>query len=343
MIRIKHILTFILLFIGIVSSINAQNRLFGIVIHGGAGSMQPENLSEEQQAKYEQKLREAREAGYAVLEKGGTAEEAVVAAITIMEDSPLFNAGKGSVLTHDEMVEMDASIMRGNDLNAGAVAGVSRIRNPILAAQTVLNESDHVLLTSIGAERFAKAHALQLERPSYFITEERLDRLKHVKDSEKKELDQKGKDQGDAGGIFSEEKFGTVGAVALDKQGNLAAATSTGGMTNKRYNRVGDSPIIGAGTYADNRTCAISCTGHGEYFIRLAIAHEVSALMLHRGWDLEKAASYVIHQELETLKGQGGLISIDRRGNISMPFNTEGMFRAFRLSNGQEATAIFKD
>lgn len=325
-------------------TIVAQHRPFGIVIHGGAGYITSENVSEEAAAKYEAKLIEARDAGYAILEQKGTAEEAVVAAIRILEDSPLFNAGKGSVLTHDETAEMDASIMRGNDLNAGAVAGVMRVKNPITAARAVMNHSDHVMLSGTGADAFAESQGLDLEDNSYFILQRRLDRLRQVKESEKQELDHHDGDDGEKGSLlrdWEDEKYGTVGAVALDQHGNLAAATSTGGMTNKRYDRIGDSPIIGAGTYANNRTCAVSCTGHGEYFIRLAVAHEVSALMQHRKWDLEKSASYVIHNEVERLEGEGGLIAIDRRGNVSMPFNTPGMFRAFRLSNGAESVAMF--
>lgn len=322
----------------------AQQRPFGIVLHGGAGNIDPEVISPERQAAYIAVLTAARDSGYAVLERGGSAEDAVVKVITMLEDDLLFNAGRGSVLNHEGVVEMDASIMRGADLKAGAVACVHTIRNPILAARAVMERSPHVMLSGKGAEEFARARGLELEKNSYFITKERQESLERVREEEKTELDHdEYKEEGSVPGTLGNEKYGTVGAVALDKHGNLAAGTSTGGMTNKRHGRIGDSPIIGAGTYADNRSCAVSCTGHGEYFIRLAVAHEVSSLMLHRKWDIDKAASYVIHEELEKLGGDGGLISIDRRGNISMPFNTTGMFRAFRTSSGSQGAAIFKD
>lgn len=318
-----------------------QERPYGIVIHGGAGYMTPDILSSSEIIAYENKLKEAQEIGYDLLEKGQTAEDAIVAAIMVLENSPLFNAGKGSVLSNDEVAEMDASIMSGADLSAGAIAGSQHIRNPILAAKLVKDKSPHVLLSGDGADEFARKSGLAMEKPSYFITDENLERVRQIKSIEKSEGYPSLPSKSNVAGIH-DLKFGTVGAVALDKYGNLAAATSTGGMTNKLYNRIGDSPIIGAGTYANNRSCAVSCTGHGEYFIRLSVAHEVSALMIHRGWDLEKATNYVIHNELETLGGEGGLISIDRKANVSMAFNTLGMFRAVKTSTGLFEISIFK-
>lgn len=330
----------------------AQNNPNKIVlaIHGGAGHITPENLSEERQQEYKEKLGQALKAGYEVLRDNGTSEEAVVAAISVMEDDPHFNAGKGSVFTHDERNEMDASIMRGKDLMAGAVAGATRTRNPIKAAQAVMNHSEHVMLSGAGANAFAREQGLEMAPPSYFLVDERLERLREIKarENQKQELDhdqyKDRKDDNGSGSIHPEmpEKFGTVGAVALDHMGNLCAGTSTGGMTNKRYNRIGDSPVIGAGTYANNRTCAVSCTGHGEYFIRLAVAHEVNALMEHKGWDVEKSSHYVVHEKLEKLGGEGGLIALDRRGNMAMPFNTPGMFRGYVTADGKITVLIFK-
>lgn len=316
-------------------------RTFGLAIHGGAGGIQKERLSTEQQQAYEAGLKQALDAGYKVLEDGGTAQAAVIEAITTLENDSLFNAGKGSVLNNVGEAEMDASIMRGDDLNAGAVAGVKQVKNPILAAEKVMDESEHVMFAGSGADSFAVAKGLEQEDPSYFITTSKVKALKSKQEAIKKQNES----ENDQGTLEEEEmdKHGTVGAVALDKYGNLAAGTSTGGMNNKQHNRVGDSPIIGAGTYANNKSCAVSCTGHGEYYIRLAVAHEVSALMLHKGWDLDKATRYVIHIELADLGGTGGIIAIDRRGNVSMTFNTAGMFRAYRLSNSQELIEMFEE
>ncbi len=324
-----------------ITSLIGQEKPIGIVIHGGAGYMNQANLSEAEIEAYEKKLNDALSIGYTILLEGGTSEEAIVAAIKTLEDSPLFNAGKGSVLCNEEIAEMDASIMLGKTLNAGAVAGVQLTKNPITAAQIVMTKSPHVILSGKGADEFAKKSGLAMEKPAYFITEQNLERIKLLKSEDKSEVEPTLPIDKRKNGI-NDLKFGTVGAVALDQNGDLAAGTSSGGMANKKNNRIGDSPIIGAGTYANNQSCAVSCTGHGEYFIRLAVAHEVSALMIHRRWDLDKAASYVIHQELENLGGKGGLIAMDRQGNVSMPFNTSSMFRAVKTNQGLSEVSIFK-
>lgn len=318
----KYFLT-ILIICGLRVNISAQDRPFGLVIHGGAGWISPDFLNEEAQKSYHSALAAALDAGYRVLNNGGQAHEAVMEAIKMLEDDPRFNAGKGSVLTAKGKVEMDAAIMRGNDLSAGAVAGIKRAKNPILVANAVMQHSPHVMLAGKGADRFSKAQGLQLESQAYFITDEKKESLKGIKQRQKI------------------DKHGTVGCVALDKQGNLAAGTSTGGMMNKAFNRIGDAPVIGAGTYADNRSCAVSCTGHGEYFIRLGVAKEVAALVKHKRYDVYKAAHVVIHEDLSKMGGTGGLIAIDRNGNIAMPFNTPGMFRGYQMSNKPRATFLF--
>lgn len=316
-------LIILLIIIGLNKETTAQERPFGLVIHGGAGWISPERFTEEEQKSYHAALASALDAGYQVLNKGGQAHEAVIAAIKVLEDDPKFNAGKGSVLNSKGKVEMDAAIMTGHDLSAGAVAGVRKVKNPILGALAVMKNSPHVMLAGEGADLFCKEQGLKLEPQSYFITDEKKESLKGVKHRSKI------------------DKHGTVGCVALDKQGNLAAGTSTGGMTNKAYNRIGDAPVIGAGTYADNRSCAVSCTGHGEYFIRLGIAKEVAALVKHKGYDVYKAAHVVIHEDLSKMGGTGGLITIDRNGNIAMPFNTPGMFRGYQMNNKPRATFLF--
>ena len=323
-----------------------------IVIHGGAGTILKKNMTEEMEEAYRAKLNEALDAGNRILEGGGSSTDAVIAAIKVMEDSPLFNAGKGAVFTHDEKNEMDASIMRGDDLNAGAVAGVVTIKNPIEAAAAVMTESKHVMLSRSGAVEFAKEQNIEIVGTSYFHNERRLQQLKKAKQKEEVILDHDG-DRGMDDPAHSEiefditlktdDKFGTVGCVALDKQGNLAAGTSTGGMTNKRYGRIGDSPIIGAGTYADNNTCAVSATGHGEYFIRLGVAKEVSAQMEHAGKSLKDASEHVIHKKLQAIGGTGGVICVDAEGNIAMPFNTAGMYRGYVDPSGKKEVLIYKD
>ena len=319
-----------------------------LVIHGGAGTILKKNMTPEKEEAYRSKLKEALQAGYAVILNNGTSSDAVVAAINIMEDSPLFNAGKGSVYTNDERQEMDASIMRGSDLNAGAVAGVQTIKNPINAALSVMEKSEHVLLTGAGAQEFAEKNNVEIVDTSYFRSEVRLKQLKRVQDKEKMILDH----DSDRGAVDSSEdefnidyiedkKFGTVGAVAKDKAGNLCAGTSTGGMTNKRYSRVGDSPIIGAGTYANNETCGVSCTGHGEFFIRNVVAYDVSALMEYAKMTVSQAGNEVIRKQ-SMIGGKGGLIALDRNGNVSMPFNTAGMYRGYVNVNGEIRIFIYE-
>ncbi len=298
----------------------AQQK-YGIVIHGGAGVILPEHFTEEQKKFYYQKLSEALDSGYAVLEKGGTATDAVVAAIKILEDSPLFNAGKGSVFNAKGQIEMDASIMEGKSMKAGAVAGVRRIKNPIEGAKLVMEQTPHVMLIGQGAENLWKEKGYKLVDTSYFYEKKQFEKWKANKIN----------------------KHGTVGAVALDKQGNLAAGTSTGGMMNKMPGRVGDSPIIGAGTYASNSSCALSCTGHGEYFIRYAVAHSVHDKMIYQNKTLKAAVHEVLFDVLYPIGGTGGMIGIDKEGNVVMDFNTEGMYRGFKLSSGEKAVFIFKD
>lgn len=309
-----------------------------IAVHGGAGVILRENLTPELEAAYRAALEDALRAGHAVLAAGGSALDAVIAAVTPLEDSELFNAGRGAVLTNAGTAELDASIMDGATLNAGAVAAVKRIRNPILAARAVMEHSPHVLMVQHGAEAFVEPLGLELVDNSYFITERRLEQLRRIQEREAARSEALAPAATDAPLVT-----GTVGAVALDAQGNLAAATSTGGMANKRVGRVGDSPIIGAGTYADNRTVAVSTTGHGEFFIRLAVAHSISARMRHLGESVDAAAHAVIHGDLTELGGTGGVIAIDREGNITMPFNTPGMYRGLIDTEGRMTIAIFAD
>ena len=301
---------------------------FAIAIHGGAGTILKSSMTPEQDALYRTKLAEAVEIGYTILEKGGTSLDAVEAVVQRLEDDSLFNAGKGSVFNSDGKVELDASIMDGNTLKAGAVAGVHHVKNPIRLARTVMEKSEHVFFIGDGAEKFAQEHGLELVDESYFFTEARWQSLQKAKAKES---------------LTEKEKHGTVGAVALDQHGNLAAATSTGGMTNKKFGRIGDSPIIGAGTYADNETCAISATGHGEYFIRAVVAHDIASLMRYKGLSLQAAAEEVIMKKLTKLGGTGGLVAIDRNANIAMPFNTDGMYRAYKVQGGKTFVAIYKD
>lgn len=305
-----------------------------LVIHGGAGNIHKKYLPDSLETQYKDKLNEALLAGYEILNKGGESIEAVKAVINIMEDSPLFNAGKGAVFTNAGTNEMDASIMDGSTLNAGAVAGVKHIKNPIDAAIEVMNNSPHVMMTGEGAEIFAKSRGIELVDEKYFYTEKRYQQLQKARDREQ----QQGTD-------FLREanyKFGTVGAVALDKTGNIVAGTSTGGMTNKKYGRVGDAPIIGAGTYANNSTCGISATGHGEYFIRSVVAHDISALMEYKELSIQDAADKVIHEKLIELGGEGGVIGLDASGNIMMSFNSNGMYRGYIKQDGKPQVLIFK-
>ncbi len=314
---------------------------FGFVIHGGAGTIERSRMTPEREKAYRDKLSEALLAGFGVLQKGGPCLDAVVAAITLMEDSPLFNAGKGAVFTSAGTNELDSSIMDGRTLKAGAVAGLKRVKNPILLARLVMEQSPHVMMTGDGAETFAAQKGVELVDPKYFYTEERWQQLQRIKEAEKNPPPKKSKLERESL-PFDEHKFGTVGAVSLDRSGNLGAGTSTGGMTNKRFGRVGDSPIIGAGTYADNETCGVSCTGDGEYFIRSAVAHDVTARMRYGGKSVEQAAAAAI-EKVGKLGGTGGLIALDRRGNFTTPFNTSGMYRGWIGPDGRPQVAIYKD
>jgi beta-aspartyl-peptidase (threonine type) len=295
---------------------------WAIVIHGGAGGMTRENLTPELDKEYRASLQAALNTGKKILSEGGSALDAVEQTIRTMEDNPLFNAGKGAVFTHEGRNELDAAIMDGSNLGAGAVAGVTDIKNPISAARKVMTNSPHVMLSGAGASQFAKEQGLEIVPASYFYTEKRFNELQE---------------------LLKKEKYGTVGCCALDKNGNLAAGTSTGGMANKRYNRIGDSPVIGAGTYANNNNCAVSGTGHGEYFIRWTVAHDISALMEYKGLGLREASDLVVNDKLVKAGGSGGVICVDKSGNISMPFNTSGMFRGFAIAEGKEGIFIYKD
>ena len=303
-----------------------------IAIHGGAGTLLKGMMTGEKEIQYKKALEDALNAGYEVLKSSGSALDAVELSVKFLEDSPLFNAGKGSVFTADGRHEMDASIMEGETLKAGAVALVSGIKNPICLARDVMEKSDHVFLAGDGAMQFARDQGYALEDETYFFDQFRYDQWQEIKDTDQFQLDHS---------LKKESKFGTVGAVACDKNGNVAAATSTGGMTNKRYGRIGDSPLIGCGNYANNKSCAVSCTGSGEYFIRGVVAYDLSALMEHGGLSLEEASNQIVHQRMLQIGGDGGLIAVDSSGNVVMPFNTEGMYRASRNSEGNLEIAIY--
>lgn len=298
-------------------------KKIALALHGGAGTIMRSAMTPEKEAAYTSALREALHIGYGILEKGGTSLDAVEATVRSLEDTPLFNAGKGSVFTHDGTHEMDASIMRGDTLEAGAVAGVKLVQNPVTLARTIMEKSEHVLLCGEGAATFAKAMNLPFQDEAYFFDAFRHEQWKKAVKEDVIQLD------------HSDKKFGTVGAVALDVNGNLAAATSTGGMTNKRWGRAGDSPIVGAGTYANNRTCAISCTGHGEFFIRAVVAYDISCLMEYKGLSLEEACREVVNKKLVDFGGEGGLVAVDAAGNICLPFNSEGMYRAAKTPQSE--------
>jgi beta-aspartyl-peptidase (threonine type) len=311
-----------LLIILLFSCDNKDENKIAIVIHGGAGIILKENISKSKEDSIINKLDEAISKGWKLLNEGKSSEIAVIETIKILEDSPLFNAGKGSVFNSDGKVENDASIMRGNDLNAGASSGTSNVKNPITLAADVMNHSDHVFLSGKGAESFAKNRNLEIVENEYFHTKFRYNQLLNKKD---------------------EDKYGTVGCVAIDVDGNIVAGTSTGGMSNKKWGRIGDSPIIGAGTYADNNTCGISSTGSGEYFIRTVAAYQVSSLLENHDYDLKKAMSKVIHQKIEGIGGDGGMIGIDKNSNIVMDFNTPGMYRAYVNKDGQKQILLYKN
>ena len=316
-------LTILLVLICFRVSTGQEPPEYAVVVHGGAGNISPTHISPERAEALAAKLDEVLEKGMSVLKAGGTSMDAVEAVIRILEDSPLFNAGKGAVFTNEGKNELDASIMDGNTMNAGAVAGIGDIKNPISAARIVMERSPHVLLTGTGASRFVAAHGAKVVDSSYFHTERRWEQLQQ-------QLKKTGV-----------EKYGTVGCVALDRYGNLAAGTSTGGMTNKRFGRIGDSPIIGAGNYANNNSCAVSATGHGEFFIRYTVAHDISALMQYAGLSVREAARKVIQDKLRDVGGSGGVICIDRQGNIAMEFNTTGMLRAYAKSGGEKVVSVF--
>ncbi len=304
-------------------------RSVALVIHGGAGTIPRADMTAEREAAYRAGLGAALDAGYTVLDKGGSSLDAVSVVVRLLEDNPLFNAGKGAVLTHDGYAELDASIMDGRELRAGAVTGLRHIQHPIDLARAVMEKSPHVMLSGTGAEEFALTLGFALLPNKWFETPERRQQLDRIL-------------QGRREREHDPPALGTVGAVALDRAGNLAAATSTGGMTNKRYGRIGDSPIIGAGTYADNRSCAVSATGSGEYFIRAVVARDICALVEYKGWTLARAAQEVVQRKLVALGGDGGIIALDPAGNVAMEFNSEGMFRGVRTANGRRELAIYR-
>src|SRR5437899_4151080 len=314
-----------------------QNQKFGLVIHGGAGTIDRAKMTPEKEREYRAGLERALTAGYDILKRGGSSLDATEAAVRLLEDNPHFNAGKGSVFTSAGTNEMDAAIMDGKTLAAGAVAALKHVKNPISLARLVMEKSGHVMMDGEGAEAFAKENGIELVDAKYFFTQERWDALQKMKAAEKN----KGGGAGKAFLITDQDRHGTVGAVALDKDGNLVAATSTGGTTNKRPGRVGDTPVIGAGTYADNATCAVSATGDGEYFIRATVGRDVSALMEYRGMSLKDAAQAAL-DKVAKLGGNGGLIAIDHQGNVTLPFNTSGMYRGYVDANGKFAIEIYR-
>ncbi|GAC1450993.1 MAG: isoaspartyl peptidase/L-asparaginase [Chitinophagaceae bacterium] len=312
---------------------------FTLVIHGGAGTILKADMTPELEAAYMEGLQAALNAGYAVLQEGGSAINAVKAALVILEDNVLFNAGRGAVFTKKGVQEMDAAIMDGETLEAGAVAGIRNVRNPIELATEVMRNSNHVFLSGKGANDFAIKQGVKLEPDEYFFSQFRYDQWKAIRDSDNYSLDHTHQRLEE---LMKDKKFGTVGAVACDQNGNIAAATSTGGMTNKKYGRIGDSPMIGSGTYASNKTCAISCTGHGEMFIRAVAAYDVSAIMEYRNHSLEQAMDEVVHKKLVKMGGEGGMIGVDAKGNFALMFNSAGMYRGVRSSDGTDEVALYK-
>ena len=330
----NNILIILLCFLISCSENKNQSPDFSILIHGGAGTMEREKMSMEKELEYRKKLEEALNKGYEILENNGSSELAVIEAIKVMEDSPLFNAGKGAVLDERGEASLDASFMSGKNLNAGAVAGVKKVKNPITVAYSVMKNTPQVFLISEGADEFAKEQGLNLVDNSYFITERRKAQL--LKNKNPVQL----KDKNDSLSPIS--KFGTVGCVALDKNGNLSAGTSTGGRSNKKWGRVGDVPIIGAGNYANNNTCAISATGWGEFFIRNVVAHDISSLLEYKNLDIEEATKISL-EKVKKLGGSGGVIALDKFGNYAMEFNTKGMYRGIRDSKGNFQVSIFKN
>lgn len=323
-----------------ITSASDKQAPIAIAVHGGAGTISREDIGKEREQAVHMTLRNALKAGHEILDQGGSSLDAVSAAVRVLEDSPLFNAGKGAVFNCAGVNELDAAIMDGKTLNAGAVAGVRQTRNPISLARVVMEKSPHVLLVGDGAESFGRQHGVEFVDAKYFHTDFRWQQLEEV---QKRDGNTGCGDAMTALDGFDSDRFGTVGAVALDRDGNLAAATSTGGMTNKRYGRVGDVPIIGAGTYADNATAAISATGHGEYFIRAVAAHSIAARMEFAGESLAEAADAVVMEKLQRMGGGGGVIAVDGKGNVTMPFNTSGMYRGSIDADGEVTTAIYRD
>ena len=337
----KHFLSLLVLLFVVGCTAVKDNRkpTFGIVIHGGAGTILKEKMSTEMEQAYREKLAEAVATGHAILKAGGTSQDAVEQTIHVMENSPLFNSGKGAVLTAGESIALDASFMDGKTLDAGAIAGVKHIKNPISAAIKVMNNSPHVMLAGAGADQFAVEQGLDTVPESYFITERRLDALKRVQE---KEANQNLSFNAVEEQYFKNQRIGTVGCVALDLQGNLAAGTSTGGMTNKKWDRIGDAPIIGAGTYANNASCGVSATGWGEFFIRSVVAHDIAALVEYKNLSIQEASKIVL-QKVEDLGGDGGVVVLDSRGNVAMEFNTPGMYRAHMNASGELNVKIYKN
>lgn len=327
----------------ITTNQNKKVNDFAIIIHGGAGTILKKNMSDEKETAYKNKLEKAIKVGHSILKNGGTSQEAVLKTIQVMEESPLFNAGKGAVFTHEETNELDASFMDGKTLNAGAVAGVKNVKSPIELAIKVMTDSDHVMLSGDGASTFAKEKGLEIVDPSYFYTERRFKSLQRIKNKAKTALDHDDKKAAFYDADIKNAKFGTVGCVALDKNGNIAAGTSTGGMTNKRWGRIGDAPIIGSGTYANNKTCGVSSTGWGEYFIRSQVAYDISAQMEYQQKPLKEATKDVIQNKLTKLGGTGGVVALDKNGNMSFEFNTAGMYRASMNDKGDLVVKIYKE
>lgn len=312
---------------------------YTIAVHGGAGTILQEEMTADVEAAYRKGLEDALNAGYAILSRGGTAVDAVAQAVIVLEDNDLFNAGRGAVFGKDGRQELDAAIMDGKNLMAGAVAAVRNIRNPIELARRVMLYSDHVFLTGQGANEFAESQKMPLEPDEYFFSQFRYDQWKAIRDTDHYTLDHTHQE---LEALHKDKKFGTVGAVACDKDGNIAAATSTGGMTNKKFGRIGDSPIIGAGTYANNKTCAISATGHGEPFIRAVAVYDVSCLMEYRGLSLAEAMDIVVNKKLIDIQGEGGMVGVDAKGNVAMLFNSTGMYRGMINAEGKAESAIYK-
>jgi L-asparaginase / beta-aspartyl-peptidase len=317
-----------------------SNNKFSIAVHGGAGTILKTDMTPELEQAYTTALQQAVDAGYKILQQNGTAINAVAAASEVLENCILFNAGKGSVFTNSGTHEMDAAIMNGLDLTAGAVAGIKNVPNPILVAKAVMQKSQHVLLSGQGAQDFALQHGFTLLGNNYFFSQFRYDQFRAMRDTDSIALDH---NQSQIEQLMRDKKFGTIGAVACDTFGNVAAATSTGGMTNKKYGRIGDTPIIGSGTYANNNTCAISCTGHGELFLRAVAAYDVSCLMEYKGLNLQQAMYEVVHKKLVAINGEGGMIGVTNKGEVALQFNSEGMYRGYKIAGQQTAIAIYKN